>query len=89
MGPSRPALWYPRATLIGRKAAPTSLLSCRVRRTLAISCEGRTTAPWFTMPLADDDASTRFQPPLVSFIALLAGAAYFWFSIVWIRATSM
>jgi hypothetical protein len=46
-----------------------------VRRTLAISCEGRTTSPTLTMVLADDGASLRIQPPFVSCIALFGSAA--------------
>jgi hypothetical protein len=59
--------------LPGRRHVRSNLHST-IRRTLAISCEGRTTAPWFTMSLADDDAPTRIQSPLVSCIALFDGS---------------
>jgi hypothetical protein len=57
---------------------PFASLHPHVHRTLAISCEGRTTSPSLTMTLADDDAPTRLQPPLVSCIALLGGPAADW-----------
>jgi hypothetical protein len=44
-----------------------------VRPTPRISCEARTTAPSFTMFLADHDAPTRLQPRLVSCIRLFGG----------------
>ena len=43
-------------------------LSSIVCRTLAISCEGRTTSPPITMTFADDGASIRIRPPFVSCI---------------------
>jgi len=48
-----------------------------VRLTLAISCEGRHDLALVHDDLvADDDAPTRHQPPLVSCIALLGGAVH-------------
>ncbi len=55
------------------EGSPSPHSSPHVHPTLAISCEGRTTLPWFTMSVAYDDVSTRLQPPLVSCIALLDG----------------
>jgi hypothetical protein len=48
-----------------------------VRRTLRISCEGRTTLPWITVTGTDHDAPARLQPPLVCCIRLFYSAARF------------
>jgi hypothetical protein len=62
--------WFCRPASVGTSR---SSLSPVVSRTLAISCEARTTLPRFTMSFAADHAPTRLQPPLVSCIALFDG----------------
>jgi len=70
----RAGRWPPRwqATLRMRQLSIVHLRL--VRPTPRISCEGRTTVPWFAMTagrgMADHDASTRLQPPLVCCIRL-------------------